>query len=70
VDEIGFQLRRSHPEELEAVSAGRRTELAELLDAIHSELRHLADVIADTQLRLPGGIQPLWGPDERRVMPA
>jgi len=70
VEEIGTQLRRSHPEELEAVSDGRRAMLAELLDAIHSELRNLAEVIADTQLRLPGGIQPLWGPDVRRVMPA
>ncbi len=70
VDEIGTLLRRSHPEELEAVTGGRRAKLAELLDAIHSELRDLAEVIAETQLRLPGGIQPLWGPDERRVMPA
>lgn len=70
VEEIGTLVRRSHPEELEAVTGGRRAELAELLDAIHTELRNLAEVIAETQLRLPGGIQPLWGPDERRVMPA
>jgi uncharacterized circularly permuted ATP-grasp superfamily protein/uncharacterized alpha-E superfamily protein len=70
VEEINTLLRRSHPEELEAVSDGRRTKLAELLDAIHGELRDLAEVINETQLRLPGGIQPLWGPDERRVMPA
>ncbi|WP_407937918.1 circularly permuted type 2 ATP-grasp protein [Mycobacterium interjectum] len=70
VEEVGTLLRRSHPEQLEAVSGGRRAVLAELLDAIHSELRDLAEVITETQLRLPGGIQPLWGPDERRVMPA
>ncbi|ORV91615.1 hypothetical protein AWC11_10680 [Mycobacterium interjectum] len=70
IEEIGTLLRRSHPEQLEAVSDGRRKVLAELLDAIHSELRELAEVITETQLRLPGGIQPLWGPDERRVMPA
>ncbi|OBF44112.1 hypothetical protein A5787_13610 [Mycobacterium sp. 852002-50816_SCH5313054-b] len=70
VEEIGTLLRRSHPEELETVTGGRRAKLAELLDAIHSELRDLAEVIGETQLRLPGGIQPLWGPDERRVMPA
>jgi uncharacterized alpha-E superfamily protein len=70
VEEIGTLLRRSHPEELEGVSDGRRAQLAELLDAIHAELRNLAEVITETQLRLPGGMQPLWGPDTRRVMPA
>jgi uncharacterized circularly permuted ATP-grasp superfamily protein/uncharacterized alpha-E superfamily protein len=70
VDEISTLLRRSHPEELEAVTDGRRAELAELLDAIHAELRDLAEIITATQLALPGGTQPLWGPDERRVMPA
>jgi uncharacterized circularly permuted ATP-grasp superfamily protein/uncharacterized alpha-E superfamily protein len=71
VEEIGTLLRRSHPEELEAISAdGQRAKLAELLDAIHAELRDLAEVITATQLALPSGMQPLWGPDERRVMPA
>jgi uncharacterized alpha-E superfamily protein len=70
VDEIGTLLRRSHPEELEGVSDGRRARLAELLDSIHAELRDLAEVITATQLALPGGMQPLWGPDRRRVMPA
>jgi uncharacterized circularly permuted ATP-grasp superfamily protein/uncharacterized alpha-E superfamily protein len=71
VDEISTLLRRSNPEELEEVSAdGQRAELAELLDAIHAELRNLAEAITATQLALPGGMQPLWGPDERRVMPA
>ncbi len=71
VEEISTRLRRSHPEELEEVSAdGQRAELAELLDAIHAELRNLAEVITAKQLALPSGMQPLWGPDERRVMPA
>ena len=71
VEEIGTLLRRSHPAELqEADAAGRRTDLAKLLAAIHTELRDLAKVITETQLTLPGGMQPLWGPDERRVMPA
>jgi uncharacterized alpha-E superfamily protein len=70
VDEISTRLRRSHPAELEEVTDGHREELAELLAAIHAALRDLADVITATQLALPGGMQPLWGPDERRVMPA
>ncbi|HWT48168.1 MAG TPA: circularly permuted type 2 ATP-grasp protein, partial [Mycobacterium sp.] len=71
VDEISTLLRRSHPDELEEVSAdGHRAELAELLDAVHGELCDLAEAITATQLALPGGMQPLWGPDERRVMPA
>jgi uncharacterized alpha-E superfamily protein len=71
VEEISTLLRRSHPEELEQVSAdGQRAELAELLDAVHTELRNLAEAITTTQLALPSGMQPLWGPDERRVMPA
>jgi uncharacterized circularly permuted ATP-grasp superfamily protein/uncharacterized alpha-E superfamily protein len=70
VAEISTLLRRSDPAELEAVSAdARRAKLAELLTAVHTALRELADVITATQLALPGGIQPLWGPDERRVMP-
>ncbi len=71
VDEIGTLLRRSHPAELERVSnEGHRAELADLLAAIHDQLRELAEAITVTQLALPGGMQPLWGPDERRVMPA
>jgi uncharacterized circularly permuted ATP-grasp superfamily protein/uncharacterized alpha-E superfamily protein len=70
VDEIGTLLRRSNPAELEEVTDGRRAELAELLAAIHAELRDLAEVITETQLALPIGMRPLWGGDERRVMPA
>jgi len=70
VDEISTRLRRSHPAELEEVTAdGRRAELADLLAAIHAALCDLADVITATQLALPGGMQPLWGPDERRAVP-
>ncbi|MBY0440995.1 MAG: circularly permuted type 2 ATP-grasp protein [Mycobacteriaceae bacterium] len=68
VDEIKARLRRSHPAELEEASADRRRgQLADLLAAIHAALRDLADVITATQLTLPGDMQPLWGPDERRV---
>ncbi|HSS23717.1 MAG TPA: circularly permuted type 2 ATP-grasp protein [Mycobacterium sp.] len=70
VDEIGTLLRRSHPAQFEGVTDGRRAQLADLLAAIHAELRDLAEVITETQLALPGGMQPLWGPDESRVMPA
>ncbi|QUR67197.1 circularly permuted type 2 ATP-grasp protein [Mycobacterium spongiae] len=71
VDEISTVLRRSHPAELEEVAAdGRRETLAELLTGIHDELRDVAEAITATQLTLPGGMQPLWGPDVRRVMPA
>lgn len=69
VDEIGTRLRRLDPEDLEEVVDGRRTELAELLDGMHRGLRDLADVITATHLSLPGGMQHLWGPDERRRMP-
>ena len=68
VDEITARLRRSHPAELEEASTdGRRSQLADLLTAIHAALRDLADVITATQLTLPGDMQPLWGPDERRA---
>jgi uncharacterized circularly permuted ATP-grasp superfamily protein/uncharacterized alpha-E superfamily protein len=70
VDEISTRLRRSVPAELEQHRAdGRRKELAELLTAIHEELRDLTEAITATQLALPGDMQPLWGGDERRVLP-
>jgi uncharacterized alpha-E superfamily protein len=70
VAETSTLLRRSHPAELEGVNAsGRRAALADLLTAVHASLRELAEVITTTQLALPGDIQPLWGPAERRVMP-
>ena len=70
VDEIGTRLRRLDPADLEEVTPdGRRAELADLLDGLHTDLRDLSGVITATQLSLPGGMQPLWGPDERRVMP-
>jgi uncharacterized alpha-E superfamily protein len=50
-------------------SAGRRKELAELLTAVHTALRELAEVITATQLALPSDMQPLWGGDERRIVP-
>ncbi len=70
IDEISTRLRRIDPADLEDVDGdGRRRELAGLLDGIHAGLRDLSEVITETQLSLPGGMQPLWGPDERRVMP-
>jgi uncharacterized circularly permuted ATP-grasp superfamily protein/uncharacterized alpha-E superfamily protein len=70
VDEIGTRLRRLDPADLESVTpAGRRAELADLLDAMHRDLRDLSGVITATHLSLPGGMQHLWGPDERRLLP-
>ena len=70
VDDIVTRLRRIEPADLEAVTAdGSRAELADLLNGMHSDLRDLSGVITATHLSLPGGMQPLWGPDERRVMP-
>ena len=70
VDELATRLRRLDPADLEDVTPdGRRGALAELLDGMHSDLRDLSGVITVTQLSLPGGMQPLWGPDERRVVP-
>jgi uncharacterized alpha-E superfamily protein len=70
VDDIGTRLRRLDLSDLDDVTpGGRRAELAELLDGLHADLRDLSDVITTTHLALPGGMQPLWGPDVRRVMP-
>ncbi len=70
VDEMSTRLRRLDPDDLEDVdNDGRRTELAGLLDSIYGSLGDLSDVISDTQLSLPGDMQPLWGPDERRIVP-
>jgi uncharacterized alpha-E superfamily protein len=70
VDEIATRLRRVDPAGLEFVTGdGRRSELADLLDGMHSALRELSGVITATHLSLPGGMQPLWGPDQRRMMP-
>jgi uncharacterized circularly permuted ATP-grasp superfamily protein/uncharacterized alpha-E superfamily protein len=70
VDEIATRLRRIEPADLEAVTPdGGRADLADLLNGTHSDLRDLSGVITATHLSLPGGMQPLWGPDARRVMP-
>ncbi|CAA0096799.1 putative protein [Mycolicibacterium vanbaalenii] len=70
VDEIATRLRRIEPAELEEVtSEGARDDLDGLLAGIHRDLRELSGVITATHLSLPGGMQPLWGPDARRVMP-
>ena len=68
--DIAIRLRRIEPDELEEVtSTGARDELDGLLAGIHRDLRELSGVITATHLSLPGEMQPLWGPDERRVMP-
>jgi uncharacterized alpha-E superfamily protein len=70
VDEVSTRLRRLDPAELEAVDdEGRRVELDGLLKGMHNALRDLSDLITRTQLSLPGGMQPLWGPDQRREVP-
>jgi uncharacterized alpha-E superfamily protein len=69
-DEIAATLRRVDPADLETVgSDGRRTELVDLLDRLHADLRELSNLITAAHLSLPTGIQPLWGPDERRLLP-
>jgi uncharacterized alpha-E superfamily protein len=70
VDEMGSRLRRLDPADLEDVSAdGTRSVLADLLDVMHSDLRELSRLITGTHLSLPGDMQPLWGPDQLRVVP-
>ncbi|MHC9296296.1 circularly permuted type 2 ATP-grasp protein [Mycobacterium sp. LTG2003] len=70
VDEIATRLRRLDPADLEEVdSGGVRGELADLLDGMHAALRDLSGLITTAHLSLPGGMQPLWGPDERRMVP-
>ena len=70
IDDIAIRLRRIEPADLEEVtSTGARDEFEGLLTDIHRDLRELSGVITATHLSLPGGMQPLWGPDERRVVP-
>ncbi|MCW1820450.1 MULTISPECIES: circularly permuted type 2 ATP-grasp protein [Mycolicibacterium] len=70
LDELVTRVRRLDPADLEEVADdGTRTELAGLLDGVHAGLRDLSGVITAAHLSLPGGMQPLWGPDERRVVP-
>lgn len=70
LDELVTRLRRLDPADLEEITAGgTRAELADLLDGVHSGLRELSGVITAAHLSLPGGMQPLWGSDERRVVP-
>jgi uncharacterized alpha-E superfamily protein len=69
IEEIAARLRRLDPADLEVITDGSRAELDGLLGSIHADLRELSGVITATHLSLPGGMQPLWGPDERRVLP-
>ena len=52
-----------------AASEEARAELTELLAGVHKGLRDLSKIISATQLSVPGEMQPLWGPDRRRMMP-
>jgi hypothetical protein len=36
---------------------------------MHRDLGELSEAIAVAHLSLPRGMQHLWGPDERRMMP-
>ncbi|MGQ4600810.1 circularly permuted type 2 ATP-grasp protein [Nocardia sp. R6R-6] len=55
-------LRRLDPDDLEVTDAdGQRTELAELLDGVHTRLCKVSESFETTKLSLPAGIQPLWG---------
>lgn len=69
VEEIGTRLRRLDPDDLDDVVDGERAQLAALLDAMHRDLGELSDVITAAHLSLPGEMQHLWGPDERRLLP-
>jgi uncharacterized circularly permuted ATP-grasp superfamily protein/uncharacterized alpha-E superfamily protein len=69
-EELAVRLRRLDPAELGAVDdAGRRAALDDLLAGMLDGLAELSDVITATQLTLPGEMQPLWGPGERRMLP-
>ena len=70
VDDLATRLRRVDPAGLEDLSVdGRRAELAQLLDGVQRDLSALSAVITATHLCLPGGMQPLWGPAFRRMVP-
>ena len=69
VDEVAARLRRPDSADLEDVTNGTRGELDTLLSAIHADLRELSRAISATLLALPGEMQPLWGPDQRRALP-
>ena len=70
VEDISARLRRLDPDDLEQVNdQGSRSELDGLLARVHTALSDLSEVITRTQLSLPGDMQPLWGPDQRRVLP-
>lgn len=67
VEQIAVRLRRVDPGDLESVDAsGRRVELVELVDGIHTQLEELSRVVLATHMVLPGGTQPLWGTSGRR----
>ncbi|MBH0119062.1 circularly permuted type 2 ATP-grasp protein [Rhodococcus sp. CX] len=68
-EELITRLRRVDPVDLEAATDGTRTELAELLTAVHRGLEELSELLLQGPLSLPGGTRPLWGGAENRRMP-
>ena len=69
-DELAARLRRVDPADLQEAGAdGHRAELAGLLDELGAGLDELTELIVRTGLSVPGHMQPIWGPDERRVLP-
>ncbi|MGB7362862.1 MAG: circularly permuted type 2 ATP-grasp protein [Rhodococcus sp. (in: high G+C Gram-positive bacteria)] len=69
VERMIARLRRVDPGDLETVdSSGTRSELDDLLEAIHASLIELADLIARSHLTVPGGTQPLWGSGGGRIL--
>ena len=69
-EDLSSRLRRLDPADLEEVDAqGRRAALDKLLGSMVAGLSELSDIITATQLSLPGEMQPLWGPDQRRALP-
>ncbi|MBO0676576.1 circularly permuted type 2 ATP-grasp protein [Mycolicibacterium sp. S2-37] len=70
VEDLTVRLRRVDPHDLEVVGAGGdRDALVGLLGGITDDLRDLSAAITTSHLSLPGDMQPLWGPDARRVLP-
>lgn len=67
VEELLARLRRADPVELETVVDGTRSELADLLTAIHGGLSELSEVLLRGPLSLPGDTRPLWGGAENRI---
>lgn len=70
VEDVRNRLRRLDPDDLEELGGrGNRSALEGFAGEFHRTLSELSDVITRAQFSLPVGMQPLWGPDQLRVMP-